>query len=229
MDETSDHVHRRISHARRIFVFSSLPNSVTRYIWVEKDILQQDFSFSCRSFTLGNRLFLQPGGAKKTNPVSSNGNFIYGSWTRRIKKSFFKPKARVVARELIGKIISCNDVSGVITETEAYEDDEASHAFKRTERSALMHDSYGRFYIYFIYGNHYCMNITTNEKGPGAVLIRGLKPLNGIELMKRRRKCGDVGNLLNGPGKICQAFGIDKRLWMYGYYDEGTNKIWVNR
>ena len=75
-----------------------------------------------------------------------------------------------------------------------------------------MHDSYGRFYIYFIYGNHYCMNITTNEKGPGAVLIRGLKPLNGIELMKRRRKCGDVGNLLNGPGKICQAFGIDKRL-----------------
>ena len=129
-----------------------------------------------------------------------------------LNESFFKPKARVVARELIGKIISCNDVSGVITETEAYEDDEASHAFKRTERSALMHDSYGRFYIYFIYGNHYCMNITTNEKGPGAVLIRGLKPLNGIELMKRRRKCGDVGNLLNGPGKICQAFGIDKRL-----------------
>ena len=53
-----------------------------------------------------------------------------------INKSFFKPKARIVARELIGKIISYKNLSGIITETEAYENDEASHAFKRTKRSA---------------------------------------------------------------------------------------------
>jgi DNA-3-methyladenine glycosylase len=129
-----------------------------------------------------------------------------------LKKSFFKPKARVVARELIGKVIEYKGLKGMITETEAYENDEASHAFKRTKRSALMHDSHGKFYIYFIYGNYYCLNITTDEKGPGAVLIRGLKPLEGISLMKKRRNCDDVDNLLNGPGKICQAFDINKKL-----------------
>ena len=129
-----------------------------------------------------------------------------------IKKSFFKPKARIVAKELIGKILSYKNLSGIITETEAYENDEASHAFRRTERSALMHDSHGKFYIYFIYGNYYCLNITTYDKGPGAVLIRGLKPLEGISIMKRRRNCDDTDNLLNGPGKICQAFNIDKKL-----------------
>ena len=130
----------------------------------------------------------------------------------KLNKSFFKQKARVVARELIGKIISYNNMSGIITETEAYEDDEASHAFRKTERSRLMHDTHGRFYIYLIYGNHYCLNITTDEKGPGAVLIRSLRPIKGVSLMKKRRNCDDVNNLLNGPGKICQAFDIDKRL-----------------
>lgn len=129
-----------------------------------------------------------------------------------LNESFFKPKARIVAKRLIGKIISYNNLSGIITETEAYENDEASHAFKRTERSSIMYDSYGKFYIYFVYGNHYCLNITTDEKGPGAVLIRSLKPIKGIPIMKKRRNCEDVKNLLNGPGKICQAFEIDKRL-----------------
>ena len=70
----------------------------------------------------------------------------------KINKSFFKPKARIIAKRLIGKIISYKNLAGIIIETEAYEDDEASHAFKRTERSSLMYDSYGRFYIYFVYG-----------------------------------------------------------------------------
>lgn len=129
-----------------------------------------------------------------------------------INKSFFRPKARIVARELIGKIIEYKNLSGTITETEAYEDDEASHAFKRTKRSSIMYDSYGKFYIYFVYGNYYCLNITTDKKGPGAVLIRALKPLEGISTMKKRRNCDDINNLLNGPGKICQAFNIDKSL-----------------
>ena len=129
-----------------------------------------------------------------------------------INKSFFKPKARTVAKELIGKIISYKNLSGIIIETEAYEDDEASHAFKRTKRSSIMYDSYGKFYIYFIYGNYYCLNITTDENGPGAVLIRALKPIKGISMMKKRRNCDSVKNLLNGPGKICQAFEIDKKL-----------------
>ena len=130
----------------------------------------------------------------------------------KINKSFFKPKARIIAKRLIGKIISYKNLAGIIIETEAYEDDEASHAFKRTERSSLMYNSYGRFYIYFVYGNYYCLNITTDEKGPGAVLIRALKPTKGISLMKKRRNCDDAKNLLNGPGKICQAFDINKKL-----------------
>ena len=130
----------------------------------------------------------------------------------KLNKSFFKPKARIVAKELIGKIISYKNLAGIITETEAYEDDEASHAFRRTKRSEIMHDSYGKFYIYFVYGNHYCLNITTYNKGPGAVLIRALKPTKGISIMKKRRNCNDMNNLLNGPGKICQAFDINNKL-----------------
>ena len=100
----------------------------------------------------------------------------------------------------------------MITETEAYEADKASHAFKKTDRSKIMYESYGKFYIYFIYGNYYCLNITCDEKGPGAVLVRSMKPIKGISIMKRRRNCNDINNLLNGPGKICQAFNIDKNL-----------------
>ena len=135
-----------------------------------------------------------------------------GNISMLIQQDFFERKARITAKKLLGKIISYNGMEAMITETEAYEDDEASHAFKRTKRSEIMHDSHGKVYVYFIYGNYYCLNFTCNNNGPGAVLIRKLKPLRGIKIMKKNRKCDDIDNLANGPGKLCMAFGIDKKL-----------------
>ncbi len=103
--------------------------------------------------------------------------------------------------------------SGIITETEAYgyTDDPASHAFKRlTLRNASMFGEVGRLYIYFIYGNHHCLNIVArnHEQLAGAVLIRSIEPIEGISLMKLFRKTENIYNLTTGPGKLTQAFKI---------------------
>ena len=132
---------------------------------------------------------------------------------KTVNKNFFKKDAVYVAEKLLGKVIKFGKCSGMIVETEAYMADPASHAWKMTPRSEIMFHSYAKWYIYFIYGMYYCINITTNgENEAGAVLIRALEPLNGTDLMKKRRKTSDVHNLCSGPGKLCQAFGIDKRL-----------------
>ncbi|QQG38726.1 MAG: DNA-3-methyladenine glycosylase [Candidatus Woesearchaeota archaeon] len=131
---------------------------------------------------------------------------------KKIQKAFFSRDALVVAKELLGKVISYNNCSGIIVETEAYKKDPASHAFKITPRSEIMLNSYGKFYIYFIYGMYHCLNITTNKNDIGAVLIRSLQPLDGISIMKKRRKTSDIHNLLSGPGKLCQALNITKSL-----------------
>lgn len=128
-----------------------------------------------------------------------------------ISRDFFEGNAVSVARKLLGKKISFNGCSGVIVETEAYTNDPASHGKKITPRSEIMARTHGHVYVYFIYGMHYCLNFTTNKGSVGAVLIRALEPLEGIELMKKRRNC-DVKNLTNGPAKVCQALGIDKKL-----------------
>ncbi|MBS3138404.1 DNA-3-methyladenine glycosylase [Candidatus Woesearchaeota archaeon] len=130
-----------------------------------------------------------------------------------LSEDFFLQDAVDVARQLLGCVISYDGCSGVIVETEAYKNDAASHAFRRTARSEIMFLTSGCWYIYFVYGMYHCMNITTNGIGqPGAVLIRALQPLEGIDIMKKRRKTDDVYNLLSGPGKVCDAFGVDKKL-----------------
>jgi DNA-3-methyladenine glycosylase len=71
----------------------------------------------------------------------------------------------------------------------------------------------GFTYVYFIYGVYYCLNIVTEEVDhASAVLIRALEPVEGIELMKKRRRIEELRNLASGPGKLCQAFAIDKSL-----------------
>jgi len=132
----------------------------------------------------------------------------------RLHKEFFKQDTVKVAKALLGKIIQYKGTAGMIVETEAYKGspDMASHAAKRTPRSAIMFDTFGKFYIYFVYGNYFCLNITTEEYKPGAVLIRALQPLEGIKIMKKRRGTKDVHNLTSGPGKLCQALGITKKL-----------------
>lgn len=92
---------------------------------------------------------------------------------------------------------------------EAYTDDPASHGHRRTERSAIMHDTYGHVYVYFIYGANHCLNFTTERNHVGAILIRAVEPLSGINLMQSRRGIEEVRSLCNGPGKLCQAFAID--------------------
>ena len=99
--------------------------------------------------------------------------------------SFFARNTVTVAKELLGKVMVVNGARVRIVETEAYRSDEASHAFKKTERSAIMFDTYGHVYVYLIYGMYHCLNITTNKNDIGAVLIRSLQPLNGISLMKK--------------------------------------------
>jgi DNA-3-methyladenine glycosylase len=70
----------------------------------------------------------------------------------------------------------------------------------------------GRSYVYFIYGMYHCLNIVSGKTGEGeAVLIRALEPVNGIELMMKRRRTHKIENLCKGPGKLCQAFGITKK------------------
>ncbi|HEU5121394.1 MAG TPA: DNA-3-methyladenine glycosylase [Candidatus Saccharimonadales bacterium] len=122
----------------------------------------------------------------------------------------------LLERELDGQVLRVR-----IVETEAYDQtDAASHSYKgRTPRTDIMFGPAGRLYVYFTYGMHYCCNIVTGNKGEGsAVLIRAVEPLSGEEILEQRRKGKHGIALTNGPAKLCEALGIDKR--MNGHYLE---------
>jgi DNA-3-methyladenine glycosylase len=132
--------------------------------------------------------------------------------------SFFDRETEIVSRELLGAVLSCHTPEGVasgrIVETEAYlgEHDPACHAAGAglTERTRWLYGEPGTAYVYFIYGVHWCFNAVTKEHGhPSAVLVRALEPLEGVDLMRRRRpKAKTDCDLANGPGKLCAALGI---------------------
>ncbi|RLI06143.1 DNA-3-methyladenine glycosylase [Candidatus Bathyarchaeota archaeon] len=135
-----------------------------------------------------------------------------------LPRSFYSRDTLTVAKELLGKYlvrqVGRKMVVGKIVEVEAYggSDDPASHAYRGiTPRNKLMFGEAGHAYIYFTYGNHYCLNVTTEKEGkPGAVLIRAIEPVKGIDLMKKHRKTS-LENLTNGPGKLTQALKITKK------------------
>lgn len=129
---------------------------------------------------------------------------------KQLSQSFFAADTVTIAQKLLGKIIKLPGCSVRIVETEAYTMDAASHAFRKTPRSALMYTTYGHIYVYLIYGMYSCLNFTTEKNGVGAVLIRAAEPLTGIDIMKRQRKVDDLRKLCSGPGKLCQALQIKK-------------------
>lgn len=134
----------------------------------------------------------------------------------RLKRAFFSRDPVTVARDLLGRILFYRTPDGLlagrIVETEAYtgEADPASHAFRgRTARNAVMFGAAGHAYVYFSYGVHYCLNVTADAPGvAGAVLLRALEPLAGIESMRRRGDHGPEVRVLSGPGKIGRGFGL---------------------
>ncbi|NOZ48942.1 MAG: DNA-3-methyladenine glycosylase [Chloroflexi bacterium] len=134
--------------------------------------------------------------------------------------SFLARPAPLVAPQLLGcyliKAEGEQTLVGRIVEVEAYlgDEDAASHAYRGlTARNRSMFGPPGLAYVYLIYGVHHCLNVVTGPKNDGqAVLIRAIEPLTGIPLMQERRQQRPLGQLTNGPGKLCQAFGIDRRF-----------------
>ena len=152
-------------------------------------------------------------------------------------RSFYNRSTDLVAMELLGnklvRIISHAQekpkrLSGIIVETEAYgsNEDGASHAFRGlTLRNAVMFGEVGRAYIYFIYGNHFCLNISAKplEIEAGAVLIRALQPVEGLKIMKIFRKNCQELSLTSGPGKLGQALNIQKSMNGKDMTDQKSN------
>ena len=138
----------------------------------------------------------------------------------KLPRSFYEQSTIDVAKQLLGKFLvhRRDDATliGRIVETEAYlgPHDLACHAAKgRTKRTDVMFGAAGHAYVYFIYGFYNMLNLVTEAKDyPAAVLIRAVEPVRGLEQMKQYRKSELLGNLASGPGKLCQAFAIDRSL-----------------
>ncbi|MEM0058009.1 MAG: DNA-3-methyladenine glycosylase [Candidatus Bathyarchaeia archaeon] len=136
-----------------------------------------------------------------------------------LPRSFYERDPAIVARELLGKMLvrhlEGQILSGKIVETEAYygENDPASKAYMgKKPFNEPMFSEVGRTFIYMVHGN-WLLNIVAHPKGEvGAVLIRALEPVQGIETMKKNRKTGDTKALTNGPGKLTKALAITKKL-----------------
>ena len=142
---------------------------------------------------------------------------------RPLSRSFFARNPRRVARDLLGKILVRDNenlrLAARIVEVEAYlgVNDPAAHAAAgNTVRTAVLFGPPGYAYVYFIYGNHYCLNVTCEREGKaGSVLFRALEPLLGIDEMARARGLvvrgpRDLPKLTAGPGRLAQAFGITR-------------------
>jgi len=142
---------------------------------------------------------------------------------RKLPREFYtRPNVLHVARDLLGKLLVVHTrngkrVSGRIVEVEAYRgpEDRAAHSYggRRTQRTEPMYSVGGTAYVFFVYGMYDQFNVVTNAADkPHAILIRAVEPVEGIELMRKRRAGQPDHNLTNGPGKLCIALGIDRRL-----------------
>ena len=138
-----------------------------------------------------------------------------------LPRSFYEGDSREVARNLLGQVLVRESeegiAAGIIVETEAYlgKKDDAAHSYKgATERVRVLFGEKGAAYIYLIYGIYHCLNIASGPAGePECVLIRALEPVEGLELMARRRGTEKVRDLCRGPGRLCQALAIGRSLY----------------
>jgi DNA-3-methyladenine glycosylase len=137
-----------------------------------------------------------------------------------LKRDFYtRADTLRVARELLGKRLVVPSeqgerVSGRIVEVEAYlgVEDRAAHSYggRRTRRTETMYSVGGCAYVFFVYGMHHQFNVVTGPEGqPHAVLVRGVEPEEGRELMRERRHVSKERELTSGPGKLCRALGLD--------------------
>lgn len=145
-----------------------------------------------------------------------------------LPRSFYDRPTLTVARDLLGRVLARRTADGTvlrgrIVEAEGYvgEEDKACHARAgRTPRTDVMYGPPGFAYVYLTYGMHHMLNVVTEAAGrPAAVLLRAVEPLEGIEWMARARRNGSAAlarnggpklhQLASGPGKLCQAYGLD--------------------
>ena len=139
-----------------------------------------------------------------------------------------------VARDLLGKKLVVPNrngarVAGIIVETEAYRgpQDRASHAYngRRTRRTETMYGVGGTAYVYFVYGMYNQFNVVTNvEDIPHAVLVRAVEPVEGLDIIRRRRAGRSEYELTSGPGRLCVAMGINRGL---DNADLLGNRVWI--
>lgn len=140
-----------------------------------------------------------------------------------LAREFYDRDPRRVGRELLGKVLVRREqkqlVTARIVEVEAYlgKNDPAAHSFAgRTQRNAVLFGPPGLAYVYFIYGNHFCLNVSCLPDGvAGGILFRAAEPLVGIEQMALARGMSinstrDLRKLTSGPGRLAEAFGIDR-------------------
>ena len=143
------------------------------------------------------------------------------STLRVLPRSFYDRDPRLVGPDLLGKILVRSQgrqlLTGRIVEVEAYlgADDPAAHASSgKTSRNAVLFGPPGRAYVYFIYGNHYCLNVSCLPDGvPGGILFRAVEPVRGMEAMFKLRgiaESSDLRRLTRGPGRLAAAFGITR-------------------
>ncbi|MFO1042380.1 MAG: DNA-3-methyladenine glycosylase [Planctomycetaceae bacterium] len=148
-----------------------------------------------------------------------------------LTRDFYARDPQVVAAELIGKHLVRRTTqgicSGIIVETEAYlaKDDSASHSFRgRNRKNATMFRQAGLLYVYPIHGRC-CLNTVTESRGvASAVLIRAVQPVLGIDLMQTRRQSPMI-DLARGPGRLCEAFDVDRQL--DGWDLTRGHRIWI--
>jgi len=150
-------------------------------------------------------------------------------------RKFFSCGAQTAAQNLLGDYIVLKSgkasLIAKIVETEGYVgiEDDASHSFggRRTKRNQTMYEQGGCAYVYFIYGKFWCFNVVTSDKdNPQAVLVRAVEPVEGLEVMKKRRGPKGVKNLTNGPCRWTQAFGIERE---YDGRDLASDELFISR